>query len=237
MNQQKTTDPAPYIPMFKGFSTVVRRDFKLAFRQRGDWINPLFFFIMVISLFPLGVSPDAEQLRHIAPGVLWIAALLATLLAVDSLFRQDFDDGSLELLLLSPHPLFILVLGKVFVHWCVSCVPLILTAPILGIMLYLQGETLAVVVISLLLGTPVLIFISAVGAALTVGLHKGGVLVAIIALPLYVPVLIFGTSAVQSAAVGDPYISQLAFLAGFLILAIAFMPFAIAAGLRVSINQ
>ena len=222
--------------MTQGFMALLRRDLVLAFRQRGDMVNPLFFFVMVISLFPLGVGPESAQLQKMAPGILWIAALLSTLLAVDSLFRQDFDDGALELLLMSPHPLFVLVFAKVLAHWIVTSLPLICAAPFLGAMLFLEGNTLGVVMLTLLLGTPVLSMISAIGAALTVGLRKGGVLIAIIALPLYVPVLIFGTSAIQAAAMGLPFVGQLAYLGALLALALTFAPFAIAAGLRVSVS-
>lgn len=220
--------------LWQGFTALLRRDLLIAFRQRSDLVNPLFFFIMVIALFPLGIGPEKSTLEKIAPGVIWIAALLSTLLSVDSLFRQDFEDGALELALLSPQPLFVLALGKVVAHWLVSALPLILVSPILSIMLYMDAETVKVTVLSLLLGTPVLSMISAIGAALTVGLRKGGVLIAIIALPLYVPVLIFGTGAVQAAAMGMGYSAQLAILATFLVLALAFAPVAIAAGLRIS---
>ena len=227
-----SANPVP--SLWQGFTALLRRDLLIAFRQRSDLVNPLFFFIMVIALFPLGIGPEKSTLEKIAPGVIWIAALLSTLLSVDSLFRQDFEDGGLELALLSPQPLFLLVLGKVVAHWLVSALPLILVSPILSIMLYMDAETVKVTVLSLLLGTPVLSMISAIGAALTVGLRKGGVLVAIIALPLYVPVLIFGTGAVQAAAMAMSYSGQLAILATFLVLALAFAPVAIAAGLRIS---
>lgn len=221
-------------PLRQGLGALLRRDLLIAFRQRSDLVNPLFFFIMVIALFPLGIGPEKSTLQKIAPGVIWIAALLSTLLSVDSLFRQDYEDGALELALLSPQPLFVLVLGKVVAHWLVSALPLILMSPILSIMLYMDTDTILATVYSLLLGTPVLSMISAIGAALTVGLRKGGVLIAIIALPLYVPVLIFGTGAVQAASMALPYSGQLAILATFLVLALALAPFAIAAGLRIS---
>jgi heme exporter protein B len=220
----------------QGFKAMLRRDLVVAFRQRSDLVNPLFFFIMVVALFPLGIGPESATLQKIAPGVIWIAALLSTLLSVDSLFRQDFDDGSLELALLSPQPLFVLVLGKILAHWLVTALPLILVSPVLGIMLYMDSGTLKATLFSLLLGTPVLSMISAIGAALTVGLRKGGVLVALIALPLYVPVLIFGTGAVEAASMAMPYSGQLAILGAFLVLALAFAPVAIAAGLRISLN-
>lgn len=233
-----SVNPAVVKPpsMAQGFKAMLRRDLVVAFRQRSDLVNPLFFFIMVIALFPLGIGPEPSTLQKIAPGVIWIAALLSTLLSVDSLFRQDFDDGSLELALLSPQPLFVLVLGKIVAHWLVTALPLILVSPVLGIMLYMDADTIQATLCSLLLGTPVLSMISAIGAALTVGLRKGGVLVAIIALPLYVPVLIFGTGAVEAASMGMAFGGQLAILGAFLILALAFAPFAIAAGLRISLN-
>ena len=222
--------------LWAGMLAVLRRDLLIAFRQRTDMVNPLFFFIMVIALFPLGIGPEPSTLQAIGPGVIWIAALLSTLLSVDSLFRQDFDDGSLELSLLSPQPLFVLAFGKVLAHWLVTALPLICVAPILSVMLYMDAETVKVTLYSLLLGTPVLSMISAIGAALTVGLRKGGVLIAVIALPLYVPVLIFGTSAVEAASMTLPYGGQLAYLAAFLILALTFAPFAIAAALRISVT-
>ncbi len=222
--------------MWSGMVSIMKRDLTVAFRQRSDMVNPLFFFIMVIAMFPLGIGPEQNTLEKIAPGVIWIAALLSTLLSVDSLFRQDFDDGSLELILLSPQPLFVVCFGKVLAHWLVTALPLIVVSPILSIMLYMQWDTVQVTVYSLLLGTPILSMISAIGAALTVGLRKGGVLIAVIALPLYVPVLIFGTSAVEAASMGMAFSGQLAYLAAFLILALTFAPFAIAAGLRISVN-
>ncbi len=221
-------------PLSLALKLIIRRDLLLAFRQRNDLVNPLFFFIMVVTLFPLGLGPEPGMLERIGPGVLWIAALLSTLLSVDSLFRQDHEDGSLELLLQSPHPFFLIVLGKVAVHWLVSAVPLILISPFLAAMLFLDAQATWVLVLSLLLGTPVLSMVSAIGAALTVGLRKGGVLVAIIALPLYIPVLIFGTGAVEAAASSLPYGGQLAYLGALASLAVTFAPFAIAAGVRVS---
>lgn len=232
------TPVSPELPtLWSGFSSVLKRDLLLAFRQRSDLVNPLFFFIMVITLFPLGVGPEQSTLAKIGPGILWIAALLSTLLSVDTLFRQDFEDGSLELFLQSPHPLFMVVLGKVAAHWLVTSLPLIMVSPFLAAMLFLDMDTALVLIYGLLLGTPILSMISAIGAALTVGLRKGGVLIALIALPLYIPVLIFGTSAVEAASLALPYSGQLAYLGALTCLAITFAPFAIAAGLRVSISQ
>lgn len=222
--------------LWSGMLAILKRDLLIAFRQRTDMVNPLFFFIMVIALFPLGIGPEPGTLQKIGPGVIWIAALLSTLLSVDSLFRQDFDDGSLELTLLSPQPLFVMAFGKVLAHWLVTALPLICVAPVLSVMLYMDGNTVKVTLYSLLLGTPILSMISAIGAALTVGLRKGGVLIAVIALPLYIPVLIFGTSAVEAASMLLPYAGQLAYLAAFLVLALTFAPFAIAAALRISVT-
>lgn len=226
----------PVTSMWSGMLALMKRDILIAFRQRSDMVNPLFFFVMVIALFPLGMGPEPSTLKKIAPGVIWIAALLSTLLSVDSLLRQDHEDGSLELLLMSPQPLFVLAFGKVMAHWLVTALPLICVMPVLGVMMFMDGQTIWVTLISLLLGTPVLSMISAIGAALTVGLHKGGVLVAVIALPLYIPVLIFGTSAVEAASMALPYMGQLAYLGAFLVLALTFAPFAIASALRISVN-
>lgn len=223
--------------MFSAALVLFKRDLLLTFRYRSEWVNTLFFFIMVTSLFPLGVSPEPKLLQQIAPGIVWIAALLATLLSVDSLFRHDYDDGCMETLLLSPQPLFILVLAKIAAHWCVTGLPLTLIAPLLGGMLYLDQHANSVLLISLLLGTPVLSLISAIGAALTVGLKKGGVLVALIALPLYIPVLIFGASAVLASAESLPYTGQLLYLGAMLVLAVTLAPFAIAGSLRVSLGN
>lgn len=234
VSEQLKSQVAP--SMWFGMMSILKRDLVIAFRQRTDMVNPLFFFIMVIALFPLGIGPEPNTLQKIGPGVIWIAALLSTLLSVDSLFRQDFDDGSLELTLLSPQPLFVLAFGKVLAHWLVTALPLVCVAPVLSVMLFMDKQTVMVTVYSLLLGTPILSMISAIGAALTVGLRKGGVLIAVIALPLYIPVLIFGTSAVEAASIALPYGGQLAYLAAFLVLALTFAPFAIAAALRISVT-
>ncbi len=214
---------------------TIRRDLLAAFRHRNDIMNPLAFFIMVGVLFPLGVSPESVFLAKLAPGVIWIAALLATLLSIDSLFRTDFDDGSLEQMLLSPKSLLLIVLAKMVGHWLISGFLLALLSPVLAMMLFLPTKGLAVLIGSLLLGTPSLSFIGAIGAALTVGLRKGGVLISLLVLPLYIPVLIFGTSAVQAGAMGLPYQGQLALLGAILVISIMLAPFAVAASLRISV--
>lgn len=222
--------------MSNAFAALLRRDLSLAFRHRGELANPLIFFLMVVTLFPLGVSPDVELLRRIAPGVIWIAALLSALFSLESLFRSDFDDGALEQLLLSPQPLAVLVLAKVLAHWLVSGLPMLLLAPLLAMLLAMPAGSIGVLMASLALGTPLLSLIGAVGVALTVGLRRGGLLLTVLVLPLYVPVLIFSTGAVTAAGAGLPVSGQLYLLAALLTLAITLAPFAIGAALRISLS-
>jgi heme exporter protein B len=215
---------------------LFRRDMVLAFRHRSDIANPIIFFMIVVSLFPLGVSPSPQVLAQLAPGVIWVVALLACLLSSDGLFRNDYDDGSLELLLLSPQPLYLLVIAKVAAHWCITGLPVTLFAPLLGVMLHLPEAGMMALMASLVLGTISLSFIGGVGAGLTVGLRKSGVLISLIVLPLYTPVLIFGASAVGSAINGFDITGQLAVLGAFLLLAVTLAPLAIAAALRISVE-
>jgi len=219
------------------FVATMRREFLLSFRRKSDLANPLIFFLMVATLFPLGVSPEPGFLAQLAPGVVWVAALLATLLSMDALFRSDHEDGSLEQLLLSPRPLFVVVLAKVTAHWCMTGLALTVMAPLLAVMLFLPAEGMPGLMLSLLLGTPTLSLVGAIGAALTVGLKKGGVLISLLVLPLYIPVLIFGSSAVQAAVTGLPLGGYLALLGALLALALALAPLAIAAALRISISN
>jgi heme exporter protein B len=221
--------------LMAGFGTLLVRDLRLAGRQRSDMVYPVFFFLMVVTLFPLGLGPDARLLSKLAPGVLWIAALLSTLLASDGLFRQDYEDGSLEILMSSPQSTGVFVVAKVVAHWLVACLPLLLMAPVLGLMLHLDARPLKVLMYTLLLGTPVLSLISAIGASLTLGLRRGHVLVALIALPLYIPVLIFAVGAVGASAVGADFTAHLSYLAALLALAMTAAPFAVAAGLNISV--
>ena len=215
---------------------TLKRDLVLMMRRRSEVLNPLVFFALVITLFPIGISPDPELLATIAPGLLWVAALLAALLSLDSLFRSDYDDGSLEQLLLSPQPLPALALAKVAVHWLLTGLPLALMAPLLGIMLSLPAGSYAVLALSLALGSASLSLIGAIGAALTVGLSRGGVLLSLLVLPLYIPVLIFGAGAVQAAILGDGVSAHLAILGALLAVALSLAPWAIAASLRISIT-
>lgn len=217
-----------------GFAASFRRDWLVAIHHGADLVNPLVFFLIVITLIPLGISPEKSVLALLAPGILWVMALLATLLSLDGLFRSDFEDGSLEQILVSPQPVYFVVLAKVLVHWLTTGLPITLLAPLLGLMLNLPVQGYLPLVLSLLLGTATMSFIGAVGAALTVSLRKGGLLLSLIVMPLYIPVLIFGASAVKSAVEGDPLQMQLAVLGAFLALAMVLAPLAAAGALKVN---
>ena len=218
------------------FFALLRRDLLLAFRHRGELANPLLFFMIVVTLFPLGVTPEETLLRKMAPGVIWIAALLASLFSLENMFRSDFDDGALEQMALSPHPLSVLVLAKVLAHWLVSGLPMLLMAPLLALFLALPTPAVYALELTLLVGTPLLSLIGAIGVALTVGLRRGGVLLTLLVLPLYIPVLIFATNAVSAAGAGLPIEGQLYFLAALLALALTLAPLATAAALRISLS-
>ena len=215
---------------------LLRRELTLAMRRRGDVLTVLFFFVIVASLFPLGVGPDPKLLRLMGGGVVWVAALLAAMLSLGRLFASDHADGTLEQLVLTPTPPVVWITGKIVAHWLVSGVPLILMAPVLGIQFGLSSEALGVLVLSLLLGTPVLSLIGAIGAALALGLRGGGVLVSLLVLPLYIPVLIFGAGAVDGAMSGLGSEAHLSLLGGILILAFMLTPWAVSAALRISIE-
>ncbi len=230
-------DQTASVPVWKAFAATLRRDLLLAYRRRSDFFNPLAFFLIVCSLFPLGVGPDADQLAELAPGILWVVALLACLLSTDTLFRHDYDDGSLEQMLLSPAPLYLQVMAKTLTHWLLSGFPLTLMSPLLALLLQLPAQGVPGLLFSLALGTASLSFIGAIGAALTVGLRKGGLLLSLIILPLYIPVLIFGVSTVRSAVAGLPYLGTLAILGAFLALALSLAPLAIAAAVRISVDN
>ncbi len=218
----------------RAFLGVLRRDLLLAVRGRAELALPLLFYLLVATLVPLAVSPDAATLAGLAPGLLWVAALLATLLSLDRLFRSDFEDGSLDLLLLSPAPLPLLVCAKVLAHWLVTGLPLLLVSPLLALVLALPGRALGTLAASLALGTPVLSLLGAVGVALTVGVRRGGGLLALLVLPLYVPVLVFGANAVSAAGDGLPVTGQLYMLGAFLALAASLAPLAAAGALRIT---
>ena len=219
------------------FATLVAREARLLFRRPAELLNPLVFFALVIALFPLAVGPETQLLKTLSPGLLWVAALLSVLLSLDGLFRSDFEDGSLEQWVLSPNPLALLVLAKVLAHWAFSGLALVILSPLLGLMLGLPVACLPVLLISLLLGTPVLSLLGAVGAALTVGLKRGGLLLALLILPLYIPVLILGSGALQAALQGMPASGYLLWLGSLTALAVTLTPFAIAAGLKISVGE
>ncbi len=232
LSVDKTVDRAS--PSMLGvFASIAGRDLRIAFRHKGELFNPLFFFLMATSLIPLGVSPERKLLAVLAPGVVWVMALLATLLSLDNLFRRDYDDGSLDQLLVSPTPLYWTVIAKVSAHWLYTGLPLTLMSPLLAVMLSLPSEGVAPLMLSLLLGTGVLSFIGAVGAALTVSLRRGGLLIALIVMPLYVPVLIFGTAAVTRTIDGFSAAGPLYMLGAFLAASVLLVPFATAGALRI----
>ena len=218
------------------FFAIIRRDLVLALRRRSEVANPLLFFILVITLFPLGIGAQPHLLQAIAPGIIWVSALLAAMLSLDSLFRSDFDDGSLEQILLSSHPASILVLAKIIAHWLVTGLPLLIVAPLLAIFLGMPMHSLGILLLTLLLGTPVLSLIGAIGVALTVGLRRGGMILSLLVLPLYVPVLIFASNAVEIAGSDLPVTAQINILISILIMATVLAPWPTAAALKMSIN-
>ncbi len=220
----------------RAFALLLWRDLLLAFRRRTELLNPLLFFVLVTTLFPLGIGADPALLRQIAPGIIWVAALLAAMLSLDSVFRSDFEDGSLEQFLLSAQPLSVLVLAKVIVHWLITGLPLLIVAPLLGLLLNLPGESIATLMLTLLLGTPVLSLVGAIGVALTVGLRRGGMILSLLVLPLYIPVLIFAADAVQSAGAGLSISAHLSLLAALLMLSVSLSPLATAAALKISLG-
>lgn len=218
------------------FLAVVRRDLKLANRQGGGSGLVIAFFVMVIMLFPLGVGPEPEMLERMSAGVIWVAALLAVLLSLDRLFQADLEDGSLDQLALLPVPLSVVVLGKVVAHWLTTGLPLILAAPVLAILMQMQTDGFLVLIAAMALGTPTLSLIGAIGAALTVGVRRGGVLLTLIVTPLYIPILIFGVGAVEAAVQGFSANPHLLFLTAILLGAIVMAPIAAAWALRLALD-
>jgi len=218
------------------FRWIVARDLTLAWRRRADVLSTLFFFVIVVSLFPLGIGPEMQLLRSIAPGVVWVAALLASMLSLNRVFANDYQDGTLEQMLLTPQPLYLVVLGKVFAQWLVAEVPLVLIAPLLGVQFDLAPNALIILFVSLLMGTPVLSLIGSIGAALTLGLRGGGVLIALLILPLYIPVLIFGAGAVDASIIGASPQANVYLLGAVLVISLVFAPWATSAALRISLE-
>ncbi len=222
--------------MTGGFRDHLWRDLLLAYRRRGDLVKPLMFFLMVSTLVPLAIAPEPERLAKLAPGMIWIMALLATLLSIESLFSDDFRDGSLEQMLISPDLLVMPVLGKMTAHWLVIGVPLTLISPLIGLWFSLPMVALLPMILSLAVGTALLSFIGAVGAALTLPLRQGGVLLTLLVMPLYMPVLIFGSATIQSAVDGLIWFNPLLILVALLAIAVALCPLATAAALRLAKN-
>ena len=217
-------------------SLMIRRDLVLAMRRRADVLTTLIFFVMVVSLFPLGVGPEMEMLRKMAPGVVWVSALLASMLSLGRMFSADYLDGTLEQMMLAPQPLSAVVLSKILAHWMVSGLPLAIMAPVLGLQFDMSAQALWVLVVTLLLGTPILSVIGATGAALTLGLRGGGALVSLLVLPLCIPVLIFGAGAVEAVVSGTNVGPHLSLLGAVLVVALAFMPWITALALRISME-
>lgn len=219
------------------FWNIIKRELQIAMRKQAEILNPLWFFLIVITLFPLVIGPDPKLLSRIAPGVAWVAALLSALLSFERLFRDDYIDGSLEQLMLTSQPLVLTALAKVLAHWLLTGLPLILLSPIAALLLSLGISIWWALVLTLLLGTPVLSCLGAIGVALTVGLRKGGVLLSLLVVPLFIPVLIFSASVLDAAGLNLPYSGQLAILGAILAGVMTLSPFAIATALRISLDQ
>jgi len=230
MSNPRTDMPS----MLSGLGAIVRRDLLLAWKRPGDVLTPLIFFIIVSSLFPFALGPDATQLRLIGPGVVWVAALLATLLSLNGLFLGDYEDGSLEQMLLSPQPLPLVAAAKAAAHWIVSGMPLIVVSPLVAVTYQLPSATVTVMFVTLALGTVSLSALGSIGAALTIGLHRGNALLSLLVLPLAVPVLIFGARTVSLAAANDAFAAGVYFLGAYCMLAVTLAPFAAAAALKIS---
>jgi heme exporter protein B len=224
------------LSLFGLLKTIIRRDLLLAMRRRSDVLTTLIFFVMVVSLFPLGVGPELDMLRKMAGGIVWVAALLSSMLSLGRMFSADYLDGTLEQMLLAPQSLSVLVLAKILAHWMLSGLPLVLIAPVLGLQFDMSPEALLIMVLMLLLGTPILSMIGAIGAALTLGLRGGGVLVSLLVLPLCIPVLIFGTGAIEAVNTGMTIVPHASLLGAMLLVALVFTPWVTAQALRISME-
>lgn len=216
--------------------TFLQRELKLLARQKADWLNPVLFFVIVLSLFPLGVGPEPNLLRIIAPGVIWIAALLSVLLAAERLFKDDYRNGVLEQLVASRQALWPFVLAKLIANWLSTGLPLVLLSPLVALLLNVDSGSFIVMLLTLLLGTPLLSLLSVLGAALTVSADKGGILLALLILPLYIPLLIFASAAMEAAAMALPYYGQLAVMLAMLLFALALVPFAVTSALKINVS-
>lgn len=225
-----------HLSLWRAFTAMVRRDLLIKWRRRGDWIHPIAFFVLVVTLFPLGLSPESQVLSTLAPGLIWVAALLSVLLSFDGLFKQDFQDGTLEQWLMAPYPEAWLVFAKTCVHWLTTGLPLALISPLLGAMLGLPLSLSWLLMLSLALGTMCLSGLGAIGAALIVGLQQGGVLLSLLMLPLYVPILILGTGTLRLATMEAVYTSPLALLGALCVLTLGGAPLVTGYALRLSVD-
>ena len=231
-----TTLPLKKLALSGVMRAALKREIALALRQKGEVLTPLVFFVVIASLFPLGVGPESALLLRMAPGVLWVSALLAAMLSLQRLFAMDYADGSLEQMALSATPLGLLVVAKALSHFLLSGLPLVLMAPVLGLQFGMEGRSLGILMLTLLLGTPTLSLIGSIGAALTLGVRGAGVLLSLLILPLYIPVLIFGAGAVEADAAGLGVGGHLSLLAALLVLSVFFAPLATTAALRISLE-
>ena len=235
MDMQNLPETEIVVPE-RGFLVALSRDAKLAARSKGEVIQALAFFVVVVSLFPLAIGPESAMLKRIAPGVVWVAALLSVLLTLPRLFANDYADGTLEQLALSVYPLPVVVAGKIVAHWLMAGLPLTLLSPLLGLQFGLESRELVVLFASLMLGTPVLSMVGAIGAALTLGVRGGSILLALLVLPLYIPVLIFGAGAVEQAMVALDFSANLSLLGAILLLGGLVVPFTAAAAVKISLD-
>lgn len=215
---------------------ILQRDLLLAYRQPASWLNPLFFYILITSLFPLAITPDPSKLAELGPGIIWISLIFATLLSIENIFVDDYEDGYLEQLILHPCPLMLIITAKLIAQWVITAVPLLLMSYVIGHFFYLSSHVLFILMISLLLGSPILILIGALGSALTISLRQRGILLVLMVLPLYLPIIIFGAGASYNSALGLPIVAQLSFIMAFFTLAATFLPFAIAAALKIGLE-
>jgi heme exporter protein B len=223
--------------MLKSLWLILQYDTRMTMRRAFSWLTPLLFFIMVVSLFPLSIGPDKIVLHTIAPGVIWVAALLSIVISIGDLFRYDAEEGYLEILLLSSHSLTSLVFCRILSYWMTHCLPLIIISPLLGYVLNLQPHEEYVLMIALLLGTPILCLLGAIGSALVIGIRNHGLLLPILIMPLYIPVLIFGSSAVAAASLSQPVYAYYAILGALLLVSLAFAPLITGIALRIGVNQ
>ncbi|MCE3237428.1 MAG: hypothetical protein K0R24_409 [Gammaproteobacteria bacterium] len=223
--------------MYRTLFYITFHEIKITARQAYSWLTPLLFFVIVVCLFPIAIGTDPSLLSKIAPGVIWVAALLAILISMNKLFSHDAQDGCLDGWLLSTYPLTLLVLVKLFSHWLTHCLPLIFISPLLGFLLHLPANEISALLLSLLLGTPVLLLLGAIGAALIVGIRSHGLLLPILIMPLYIPILIFGTSMLVSAHLNQPIAGYLAIMGALMLLSLAFAPFLTGIALRIGVNQ